>query len=125
LESTKLLPQRFSCFTKPKNIKQINKAKIEAHLLHKLQAAAGRLNLCGEAKMFERRRIGIAIDRRTGFDRRKVYDLDYFPGGGIERRMGHERRSLEERRSGWTSVSQGCSVFVGDLKRISPGKIPT
>jgi hypothetical protein len=33
------------------------------------------------------------IDRRSTTDRRRVYDLDYFQNGGIERRKKKERRS--------------------------------
>ena len=32
------------------------------------------------------------INRRKGKDRRKIYDLDYFKNGGIERRTGDDRR---------------------------------
>ena len=35
-----------------------------------------------------------ATDRRSGEDRRKSYDTDYFLNGGIERRSWKERRFL-------------------------------
>ena len=54
-----------------------------------------------------------AIDRRSGEDKRKRYNLDYFTDGGPERRKGKERRQSEERRSGWARVYKWCSVFLG------------
>ena len=54
-----------------------------------------------------------AIDRRSGEDKRKRYNLDYFTDGGEERRKGKERRKSEERRSGWARVYKWCSVFMG------------
>jgi hypothetical protein len=64
--------------------------------------------------MAERRRS--LVDRRSGEDRRKVHNLDYFSKGGVERRSGKERRSKEERRSGWIRVSDWVSVFARNLK---------
>ena len=52
------------------------------------------------------------IDRRSGTDRRRLYDLDYFTEGGVERRRFKKRRSLLERRDGWLRVSEWRSVFV-------------
>jgi hypothetical protein len=56
------------------------------------------------------------IDRRSGEDKRKRYNLDYFTDGGEERRKGKERRQSEERRSGWARVYKWCSVFLGKKK---------
>ena len=53
------------------------------------------------------------IDRRSGEDKRKRYNLDYFTDGGEERRKGKERRQSGERRSGWVRVYKWCSVFLG------------
>jgi hypothetical protein len=64
--------------------------------------------------MLEMRRL--FIDRRSGEDRRKVYDLDYFLNGGIERRSWKERRSQVERRGDWLRVDEWVSVLVGGLK---------
>jgi hypothetical protein len=50
------------------------------------------------------------LDRRSGDDRRKAYDLDYFLNGGVERRSWKERRTNAERRTGWTRVSKWASV---------------
>ena len=53
------------------------------------------------------------IDRRSGEDKRKLYNLDYFIDGGEERRRGRERRQCGERRSAWARVYKWCSVFLG------------
>ena len=53
------------------------------------------------------------VDRRSGEDKRKRYNLDYFTEGGEERRKGKERRQSDERRSGWARVYKWCSVFLG------------
>ena len=53
------------------------------------------------------------VDRRTGEDKRKLYNLDYFTDGGEERRKGRERRQSGERRSAWARVYKWCSVFLG------------
>ena len=50
------------------------------------------------------------MDRRSGEDRRKAYDLDYFSNGGVEKRNWKERRSNVERRVGWMRVSKWSSV---------------
>lgn len=65
-------------------------------------------------------RRGFRIDRRSGVDRRKVHDLNYFIRGGVERRKFKERRSQGERRKNWVRVDDWISVFVDDpveLKR--------
>ena len=56
------------------------------------------------------------LDRRSGEDRRRVHDLEYFANGGIERRSWQEQRSHIERRVGWTRVSEWCSVSLKALK---------
>jgi hypothetical protein len=40
----------------------------------------------------DRRAIDPLLDRRSGDDRRKVHELEFFEGGGIERRSGYESR---------------------------------
>ena len=72
-------------------------------------------------KIMERR--GYRIDRRSGIDRRKVYDLNYFTDGGVERREFKERRSELERRKNWIRVDEWISVFVGDPVRRGHGGI--
>ena len=50
------------------------------------------------------------IDRRSGDDERKLYSLDYFTNGGMERRDQIERRKLAERRGEWVRVRKWYSV---------------
>ena len=54
------------------------------------------------------------IDRRSGDDRRAVYDSDYFDAVGVERRSGHDRRQLSERRDSCLRVSKWSSVCLDD-----------
>jgi hypothetical protein len=56
------------------------------------------------------------MDRRSGEDRRRAYDLDYFSNGGVERRNWKERRSNVERRVDWTRISKWSSVSQKALK---------
>ena len=50
------------------------------------------------------------VDRRSGEDRRQVYDADYFQNGGLERRSGKERRRPFERRKDCIRVSEWSSI---------------
>lgn len=50
------------------------------------------------------------MDRRSGEDRRKIYSLDYFLKGNIDRRIGSERRIHGERRMDCVRVSKWASV---------------
>ncbi len=52
------------------------------------------------------------LDRRSGEDRRQVYDADYFQYGGKERRSGKERRQQYERRKNFIRVSEWSSVCL-------------
>ena len=61
-----------------------------------------------ETDMINKRRCN--QDRRSGSDRRKVYDLDYFMNGGVERRAFKERRSGSERRAQWKMISEWSSI---------------
>lgn len=54
------------------------------------------------------------VDRRSGDDRRAVYDSDYFGNGGTERRSGQDRRQRDERRESCLRVSQWSSVCLDD-----------
>lgn len=68
------------------------------------------------AKLEVREKFRSSIDRRSGFDRREVHDLDYFQQGGVERRSWKERRSNEERRKNWVRGAEWASVFVSNLR---------
>jgi hypothetical protein len=54
------------------------------------------------------------VDRRSGEDRRQVYNADYFQNGGLERRSGKERRQHNERRKDCTRVSEWSSICPDD-----------
>ena len=41
------------------------------------------------------------VDRRSGENKREVYQADYFENGGLERRRRKGRRLREERRKGF------------------------
>lgn len=58
----------------------------------------------------EKRTTDPFLDRRSGEDRRGVYDLDYFEQGGAERRKKGERRKAHERREKCQEVSDWSSV---------------
>jgi hypothetical protein len=58
----------------------------------------------------ERRTKDPLVDRRSGFDRREAYNLDYFRDGGRERRAGAERRRPSERRNRCVRVSRWSSI---------------
>jgi len=62
--------------------------------------------------MLEKRVSG--TDRRSQKDRRRIYDLDYFFNGGVERRSWLERRSQAERRVGWERVNRWASRLMTD-----------
>ena len=60
--------------------------------------------------MLEMRRF--SIDRRFGEDRRRLYYLDYFLNGGVERRSWEERRGQAERRVEWMRVNKWASISL-------------
>lgn len=51
------------------------------------------------------------VDRRSGLDRREIYDITYFERSGIERRSYAERRVTFERRKDWTRITAWSSVL--------------
>ena len=55
------------------------------------------------------------VDRRSGDDRRVVYDSDYFENEGAERRHAKDRRKQNERRDGCTRVSKWSSVCPDEI----------
>jgi len=54
----------------------------------------------------DRRAIDPLRDRRSGNDRRKVHDLDFFKRGGIDRRSGVVSRQKEGHSAQSINVSQ-------------------
>ena len=56
-------------------------------------------------------------ERRTGKDRRRIFNILRFLYNGPERRKAlHDRRSQEERRYGWIRISKWSSVNLHNLK---------
>ncbi|MCK5205166.1 MAG: hypothetical protein KAR15_14890 [Desulfobacterales bacterium] len=55
------------------------------------------------------------VDRRSGDDRRVVYDSDYFESGGMERRRAKDRRQQNERRDSCIRVSKWSSVCPDEI----------
>jgi len=54
-----------------------------------------------------------SIDRRSGADRRRLYDLEYFMDTDItDRRTTQERRGLRERRTDWIQIAKWYSVSM-------------
>jgi len=56
--------------------------------------------------MFDKERSG--IERRSGADRRRVMNFDYWLSEGVERRRWRERRSEFERRAKWVRRVSGA-----------------
>jgi hypothetical protein len=54
------------------------------------------------------------VDRRSGEDRREIYNADYFENDGVERRSGKDRRQQGERRKGFIRVSEWSSICPDD-----------
>jgi hypothetical protein len=54
----------------------------------------------------DRRALDPLLDRRSGGDRRKLHDLEFFKGGGIERRGGVESRQKGDHIVQSVKVSQ-------------------
>ena len=66
-------------------------------------------------KYFKDRRAGDPyVDRRSGEDRRQVYDSVYWESGGIERRSVKDRRQPKERRDSCVKVFKWSSVCIED-----------
>ena len=56
------------------------------------------------------------IERRSGKDRRRIFDYGHFFFGRAARKNLLEQRSQAERRAGWVRVNKWSSVFLSDLK---------
>ncbi|KPJ75400.1 MAG: hypothetical protein AMJ54_15060 [Deltaproteobacteria bacterium SG8_13] len=57
------------------------------------------------------------MDRRSGEDRRQVYDSTYFAADGKERRSQKERRQSKERRADCIPTGEWTSVCPDDEER--------
>ena len=68
-----------------------------------------------ENPIFKDKRVGDPyVDRRSGENRRQVYDFYYWDCRGIERRSSNDRRQRKERRTGCVNVSKWSSVCKED-----------
>ena len=64
------------------------------------------------------------FDRRSGQDRRKAYNIDYFLEGGVERRnspTGDRRNGDNDRREDWIKISRWSSLHVGGKQSQAAG----
>ena len=68
----------------------------------------------GNQPQKDRRIADPYVDRRSGEDRRQVYDFDYWEGRGKERRISKDRRQQKERRNRCVNVSEWSSVCPND-----------
>ena len=68
-----------------------------------------------EKAIFKDKRISDPyVDRRSGEDRRQVYDTAYWENGGVERRSTKDQRQQKERRDSCVNVSKWSSVCPED-----------
>jgi hypothetical protein len=58
----------------------------------------------------------ITPERRTGKDRRGIFNLHRFFYKEPERRAIQDRRTRKERRDGWVRISKWSSMNLNDLK---------
>jgi hypothetical protein len=56
------------------------------------------------------------FERRSGKDRRRIFSFHRLFYKGSERRVLQDRRSQEERRTGWVRISKWSSANLQDLK---------
>ena len=52
------------------------------------------------------------VDRRGAEERRQIYFIDYFDGGGRERRFQSEPRCCIEKRKGWVCIDKQMSISL-------------
>ena len=56
------------------------------------------------------------VERRSGKDRRKIFNHGHFFFGRAARKNLLEQRSQAERRDGWVRINKWSSVYLSDLK---------
>lgn len=56
------------------------------------------------------------VDRRSGKDRRRIFNHGHFFFGRAARTNLLEQRSQAERRVGWVRINKWSSVYLSDLK---------
>lgn len=71
----------------------------------------------GRRRVLMKDKRGHLVDRRAEKDRRKAYNLNYLSSGGVERRNTKERRSEDERRTGWLRIDNWYSICMRAITR--------
>lgn len=73
-------------------------------------------------KAVSKRKTDPYLDRRSGEDRRRVYSLDYFFKGNLDRRNSPERRTNSERRVDCIRINEWSSICPDndEIKSGSP-----
>jgi len=56
------------------------------------------------------------VERRSGKDRRRIFNHGHFFFRGAKRKNLLEQRSQAERRVGWVRINKWASVYLSDLK---------
>ena len=56
------------------------------------------------------------VERRSGKDRRRIFQLERFFFKGEDRRTSGDRREIKERRTGWIRISKWSSAPLSKLK---------
>ena len=56
------------------------------------------------------------VDRRSGKDRRRIFNYGHFFFGREARKNLLKQRSQAERRVGWVRINRWSSVYLSDLK---------
>ena len=69
------------------------------------------------------RSIDPLLDRRSGNDRRKLHVLEFFKGGGIERRSGIESRQKKNHSVQSVNVSRAQSYIQNKMTSRTSEKI--
>jgi hypothetical protein len=91
-------------------------APVFAGVKHRFDPARRMPKMPDKPSAKKKRKRDPYLDRRSGDDRREVYDADYFENDGEERRKGGERRKKKERRDDCTRISDWSSICTGDKK---------
>ena len=74
----------------------------------------------GKKGSLSKRKTDPYLDRRSGEDRRRVYSLDYFFKGNLDRRNAPERRTNFERRIDCIRINEWSSICP-DKDELKPG----
>jgi hypothetical protein len=67
----------------------------------------------------DRRMRDSFLDRRSGDDRRRGFDLGYFAQGSIDKRNGMERRKKDERRDQYARIDKWSSICAAPKSAVA------